>query len=59
MKFQFACRLGFTSPVGKGRRVAQGEGLHSIPALSPWERERTVTAAVSIVNCASDTEEGR
>jgi hypothetical protein len=36
----------FTSPMGRGRRVAPGEGLEPIessypltPTLSPWERE--------------------
>src|ERR1700721_2967109 len=38
----------FTSPIGRGRRVAPGEGLRTkdrpyplTPALSPWEREQT------------------
>ena len=37
--------LSFTSPIGRGRRAAPGEGLRSIdrpypltPTLSPWER---------------------
>ena len=43
--------IGLTSPIGRGRRVAPGEGLRSIdrpypltPALSRWERERTADA---------------
>jgi len=39
--------LRFTSPIGRGRRVAPGEGLRRIdrpypltPTLSPWEREQ-------------------
>jgi len=42
----------FTSPMGRGRREAPGEGVQSIeipysltPALSPWEREHTSVAA--------------
>src|SRR5882757_8564675 len=38
----------FTSPFGRGRRVAPGEGLRTnerpyplTPTLSPWERGRT------------------
>jgi hypothetical protein len=47
--------IDLTSPIGRGRRVAPGEGFFSIdepypltPALSPWERERTVDAATLI-----------
>ena len=66
MELRFARRIGFTSPIGRGRRVAPGEGLRSIdrpypltPTLSPWERGRTAAAAVSVVNFASSKGEGR
>ena len=56
MKSQVIRGTGFTSPMGRGRREAPGEGLFSIdrpypltPALSPWERERTAVAAAPIV----------
>jgi hypothetical protein len=41
-------RVRLTSPIGRGRRVAPGEGLQSndkpyplTPTLSPWERGRS------------------
>ena len=44
----------FTSPFGRGRREAPGEGLRPhdrpyplTPTLSPWERGRTSVAAIS------------
>jgi hypothetical protein len=62
MELRFARRIGFTSPIGRGRRVAPGEGLRSIDRpypLTPWERGRTAAAAVSVVNFASSKGEGR
>jgi hypothetical protein len=54
----------FTSSIGRGRRAAPGEGLSSddrpyplTPTLSPWERGRTVVAAIS--NVIFDSGEAR
>jgi hypothetical protein len=62
MKSKF--EIGFTSSMGRGRRVAPGEGLCSIdrphaltPTLSPREREHAVVAAAPIVD--SDRGEAR
>jgi hypothetical protein len=56
----------FTSPVGRGRCVAPGEGLRSIdrpypltPTLSPWERGRTVVVATSVAEQVSAMGERR
>ena len=52
MKSKVVRGAGFTSPIGRGRRTAPGEALHSIdrpypltPTLSPWEREQAAVAA--------------
>src|SRR6202012_4604982 len=55
MKSKLFREFGLTSPTGRGRRAAPGEGLRSsegpyplTPTLSPWERGRTVLAATLV-----------
>jgi hypothetical protein len=56
MKSKQVRDIGFTSPIGRGRRAAPGEGLRSIdrpylltPTLSLRERGRNAVAAALIV----------
>jgi hypothetical protein len=58
--------VSFTSPLGRGRRVAPGEGLCSIekpyplaPTLSPWERERTCSRDSAGVTAISSRPKSR
>ena len=62
MKSRDSRGIVFTSPIGRGRRAAPGEGLGFIdkpypltPTLSPREREHTAVVAVLIVgSCRGD-----
>jgi len=54
MRSNLADRASFTSPIGRGRRVAPGEGLRPIenpyaltPTLSPRERVHAVVVVGS------------
>jgi hypothetical protein len=56
MKSEIIRGIGLTSPMGRGRRAAPGEGLFSIdrpypltPALSPWERGHTAVVATLMI----------
>ena len=53
MKSKHLHGFGFTSPIGRGRREAPGEGLRPnerayllTPTLSPWERGLAAVVAI-------------
>jgi hypothetical protein len=52
MKSEIIRGIGLTSPMGRSRRAAPGEGLFSIDRpypLSPWERGHTAVVATLMI----------
>ncbi len=60
MKSKIVRGIDLTSPMGRGRRVAPGEGFRPIespypltPTLSPWEREHAAVSVTLVVKTDS------